>query len=104
WAIRVARDAGGGGRARRAGRAVQGGDVGGQVGGEEAVRVPFGADPSEPVEVGVGEEAVLAAGEVGVAEVDAGAGQGGGAGVHPVAVVLVVGRVLVDGVRGDVDV
>src|SRR6266566_2244294 len=69
--------------------------VGGQVGREAAVRVAFGADRGQAAVRVVGHEPVLPPGEVGVAQVDAGAVGGGQLGrpaVHPAGVPGVVGR------------
>src|SRR4029077_10212206 len=78
---------------------VQSRRVAGQVGREAAAWVAFGADRGQAAVRVVGHEPVLPPGEVGVAQVDAGAaggGQPGGPAVHPAGVPRVVGRVGVD--------
>src|ERR1700678_3197124 len=72
--------------------------AGGQVRREAAGRVALRAYRGQPGVRVVGQEPVLAPGEVRVAEIDAGAvgGQRGRPAVHPAGVLLIVGRV-----RGD---
>src|SRR5580658_8550100 len=69
--------------------------VAGQVRGKAPGRVALGADRAEALVRLVGEEPVLPSGEVGVAQVDAGAvgGQRGGPVVDPAGVPGVVRRV-----------
>src|SRR5689334_10672952 len=79
--------------------------VGRQVGREPAVRVARGPDLGQPPVRLVRDEPVLPPGEVGVADVDAGAVRGGQRAhpaVNPVLVPGVVGGVGVDRVRGQV--
>src|ERR1700678_4846683 len=80
---------------------VQPGGVRRQVRREAASRVAYRADLGQTAERAVRQEPVLPPGEVGVAQVHAGAmdGQIGRAAVHPIAVPGVVGGVRVDRVR-----
>src|SRR5579862_9442640 len=79
--------------------------VAGQVRGEAPGRIALGADLAEAAVRLVREEPVLAPGEVGITQVDTGAvtGQRGGPVVNPAGVPVVIRRVGVDHVGGQVD-